>query len=242
MKIEILYPEFCNLYGELANVRYLKESMSDIEVIETRIKDRPRFIDGGIDLVYMGTMTERAQKIISDVLRPYKAEIEALINGGQAFLITGNALEVFGGKIYEDDAEYCEGIGIFDFISKRSSINRVNHLYVGDFAAGDEKIQVVGFKSLFGYAYGDGLKENFCDTVLGYGTNEEIKEEGIRRNNFFGTYLIGPLLILNPIFTEWLMREVLHRPDEKPAYFKEAMEAYECRLDEYLNSGKPFVY
>ena len=26
MKIEVLFPEVCNLYGDLANIRYLKKS------------------------------------------------------------------------------------------------------------------------------------------------------------------------------------------------------------------------
>ena len=51
-------------------------------------------------------------------------------------------------------------------------------------------------------------------------------------NNFIGTYLLGPLLVLNPLFTARLMEE-LGRPGAKPAFFEQSMEAYERRLGEF---------
>ena len=60
-KIEILYPEICNLYGDLYNIEYLTRS-NLIEVIRTSLKERPAFVDQDIDLVYMGTTTERARR------------------------------------------------------------------------------------------------------------------------------------------------------------------------------------
>ena len=51
MKIEVLYPEICNLYGDLGNIRYLQKSCPELEVVETDLKSRPAFLDGGVDLV-----------------------------------------------------------------------------------------------------------------------------------------------------------------------------------------------
>ena len=34
MKIEVLFPEICNLCGDLMNVRYLQQSCPEIEVID----------------------------------------------------------------------------------------------------------------------------------------------------------------------------------------------------------------
>ena len=64
MKIEVLFPEICNLYGELGNIRYLKKSCPDIEVVETAINDRPLLVSEVPDLIYMGTMTESALELI----------------------------------------------------------------------------------------------------------------------------------------------------------------------------------
>ena len=61
MKIEVLYPEIANLYGDLENVIYLQKSNPEIEVVETHLTDVPLFVSEKPALVYMGTMTERAQ-------------------------------------------------------------------------------------------------------------------------------------------------------------------------------------
>lgn len=242
MKIEVLYPEICNLYGELGNLRCLRESLPDAEIIETHLKDKPAFLSEDVNLVYMGTMTERSQILVIDALKPYVEEIKARIDAEIPFLITGNAMEIFGKDIIEDGVKVSEGLGIFDFCAKRDSIHRVNHLYVGDFHTGDETIKIVGFKSLFGYAYGEGLKDKLFDTVLGFGSNEEIKEEGIRYKNFMATYITGPILILNPLWTKWLMQELMGAEGALPIHYEEAMDAYNARLEEYLTPGKGFIY
>ena len=38
MKIEILYPELCNLNGDMGNIRYLKKCVPEIEILETTIR------------------------------------------------------------------------------------------------------------------------------------------------------------------------------------------------------------
>ena len=53
MKTEILFPEVANLCGDLMNVTYLRQSCPEMEVVETGLKDRPAFPDGGVDLVYV---------------------------------------------------------------------------------------------------------------------------------------------------------------------------------------------
>ena len=48
----MLYPELSNLYGDSANIKYLKDSFPEIEIIETNIGERPTFLNKGkVDLV-----------------------------------------------------------------------------------------------------------------------------------------------------------------------------------------------
>ena len=56
----------------------------------------------------------------------------------------------------------------------------------------------------------------------------------MRRKNFYGTYLIGPLLVMNPYFTQYLM---YHMGIEKPklAYSEAVKDAYRQRLTEFEN-------
>ena len=45
MTIEILYPEVCNLYGDLMNIEYLRRAVPEAEVVKTSLKTRPAFLD-----------------------------------------------------------------------------------------------------------------------------------------------------------------------------------------------------
>ena len=57
MKIEILYPEVGNLFGDSQNVQYLRLSLPEAEFIETDLTARPAFADTDVDMIYLGPMT-----------------------------------------------------------------------------------------------------------------------------------------------------------------------------------------
>ena len=250
MKIEILYPEICNLYGDLANIRYLKECLPQAEIIETPLQSRPAFADAPVDLVYMGTTTENGQILALEQLRLIRESIFERIREGGNFLITGNAMELFGASIEEDGEEVARGLGVFPGIARRSSINRFNSLFLGTFdTAEEEPIRIVGYKSQFGHTFGpekegEGTLESMAlfSALRGPGMNRYAKGEGIRINNFLATYVIGPLLILNPPFTKWYIRNQLGVPIEELAYEKAAMDSYQCRVEEYSDPNTGLYY
>ena len=159
MKIEILFPEFCNLFGDIFNMKYLKMCLPDAEFIETALDDEPKFVKEEVNLIYLGPMTENTQEKVINVLMPYKARIEELIEKNVVFLFTGNALEVLGKYIENEDGSRIEGVGIFDVYSKRDMMNRHNSYLVGKF----EDIELVGFKSQFTMMYGDNSNEYFLE-------------------------------------------------------------------------------
>lgn len=41
MRAEILFPEVCNLYGDLQNVYYLRRCCPSLEIVETDLRSRP---------------------------------------------------------------------------------------------------------------------------------------------------------------------------------------------------------
>ena len=45
MKIEILFPEFCNLFGDTYNMIYLEKTLPDAEFIRTPIGGAVRFTE-----------------------------------------------------------------------------------------------------------------------------------------------------------------------------------------------------
>ena len=226
MKIEILFPEVCNLFGDMFNMKYLKMCLPDAEFIETALDDEPAFAKEDVNLIYLGPMTENTQEKVIERLLPYKARIEELIDKNVVFLFTGNSIEVLGKYIENEDGSKIEAIGIFDVYSKRDMMHRHNSYLVGKY----EDIEIVGFKSQFTMMYGDNSSSYFVEVEKGIGLNKESKLEGIQKNNFIGTYILGPLLILNPLFTKKLINKM--GADAHIALEEETMAAYEARLKE----------
>ena len=229
MKIEILFPEYCNLFGDLGNMMYLKACMPEAEFIETPMNEEPAFAAEDMNLVYMGPMTERVQEKVIKKLKPYKARIEELINARKCFLFTGNAMEVLFREIIDGD-RVIPGLNIFDF----SAVRDYEHRYNGNFYGEFNERKIVGCKTQFTMAYGPNEHACFAKTIRGIGINKSSIYEGVRRKNFYGTYLIGPLLVMNPYFTQYLM---YHMGIEKPklAYSEAVKDAYRQRLTEFEN-------
>ena len=224
-KVELLFPELCNIYGESYNVDYLRRCSDEIEVINTNHMDTPAFVNEDVDMIYLGCTTERKQEQIIGILSQYRDRIIELIDKGVIFLATGNAVEIFGNYI-EDAGRKIDALGIFDFYSVRyMRRDRHNSQFIGTF----DDITVLGHRSQFSFAYGD-FDDNFIDIQKGIGMNPDTKKEGVRRNNFYGTYSLGPFLILNPLFAKKLMR--IMGIDDTLCFEKEIVEAYEYRLTE----------
>lgn len=244
MKIEVLYPEIANLYGDLENITYLQKSNPEIEVVETHLTDVPLFVSEKPALVYMGTMTERAQLLVIEALKPHLEALQKRIADGTLFLMTGNALEIFGSRIEDVDGTSVECLGLFPTVARRDMMHRYNSLYLGKF----EGMDVVGYKSQFTQSYRmpdaaavyPDVKAAW-ETTRGPGLNPDMTGEGLRVNNFIATYVIGPILVLNPLLAKWFLRE-MGTSEPKLAFEDAAMEAYRVRTEEYSNPNTGFYY
>ncbi len=229
MKIEVLYPELCNLNGDIGNIKYLQKCLPDSQIIETSINEQPKFInEEDIALVYMGTLSERSQEIVIKQLKPYTENIKQKIEHGQVCLFTGNSVEVLGKYIENEDKSKIEGLNIFDIYAKRDMLHRHNSFYLGEY----EDIEILGFKSQFTMLYGNNEQNYLFKVNMGIGINENSTLEGIHQNNFFATYLIGPFLILNPYFTLKLLK-VMGIKEPKLAFEHAVLEAYNVRLKKF---------
>lgn len=233
IKIEILFPEYCNLFGEIGNIRYLKLCLPNAEFIETSFLQTPAFADTDVDMIYMGPSTENAQEKIISKLMPYKERLSELMNNGAVMLFIGNALEIFGEYIMDEDKKIpC--LSIFDFYAVRHMMNRYGGLVLAKF---QDNIDIAGFKAQFTTAHADEdylKKISFVTVQRGYGFDKKNSFEGIHKNNFFGTYLLGPLLILNPDFTKYLL-SLLGIENPALPFEDDVYKAYQLRLAEFQN-------
>ncbi len=230
MIVESLYPEYANLYGDPGNIRYLQKCLPDAEFVFTSLHDEPAFATRPVDFLYMGPMSESAQEKAIAHLRPHAARLQELIESGTVCLFTGNAMEVLGEAIYTDEGDTVEGLGLLPLTARRDMMHR----YAGYFKGRCEGFDMVGFKTQFTMATPTGEEIGFATATHGIGLNKQTKVEGVRLHNFFGTYLLGPVLVLNPPFTRYLLRLMKAEPETLP-FEDTAMEAYRRRLKDFEN-------
>ena len=234
MIIEVLYSDYF-LFGDEANAEYIKKCLPESEFIYTQIHDKPHFAENDVDLIYMGAMSENNQVRVINALMPFKNRLGELIQKGVHMLFTANACDILGQYI-EDSGEKTECLGLFDFHVVRKMLNRFNGMTLGAYKG----MEIVGFKSQFGLAYGGTDEEKFFDVTRGSGLNPECNWEGFQRNNLIATYLIGPFLILNPTFTKHWLAEISGKEIELP-FESVTMEAYKARLEEFKAPDRKII-
>lgn len=234
-KVEFLYPEFTYLYGESFNVEYLKKCSKEIQVIETHVGESPKFITGGADMVYIGSMTEDDQEKTIELLKPFRNFIIHAIQSGTVFVVTGNALEIFGTRIIgddvlSDDKKEVQGLCIFDMMTVRKLREpRQNSYFLGNFSG----MLTIGFRSQSSFTYSEN-DYSFIKVYKGSGMNPDTDKEGIHVKNFFATYSLGPFLMMNPIFTKYILRKLGLKDD---LYLEDhVQEVFDNKLEELRNN------
>lgn len=236
MKIEVLFPEVCNLCGELTNISYLKQCCPTIEVVETDLHTRPRFLDEEVALVYIGSATERGLQLVIDALRPYLSEIKTKIEAGQFILATGNAPDALCEAVESDKADTFQGLGILPGTVRYRMMARHNSFYLGKW----DDMDVVGFKSLFGFTY-DSTASAWFTTTRGVGRDgKDGTPDGFRCQELYATHLIGPLLVLNPPLARWVLRKI--GAPETLAFDEAITAAYEKRVAEFAEPHRNYMY
>ena len=220
--IEVIYPEFQNIYAELYNIEYLKKCNKNIKIIYTHYNDEPYFVNNDVDMIYMGSMPDSKIEPTIKKLTPYKDRIKAMIDNNTLFLITGNALEIFGEKVIDD--KKINDLNIFKYTAIKDMNKKYSSWYLGKYRS----LNIIGHKSQFSIL--QNVENGFITTIKGCTTDMHNSNEGIHHKKFYGTYLLGPILILNPKFTKLILKELGLK--DALAFEKDIVKAYQLRLKE----------
>ena len=244
IKIEVLYPEVANLYGDAFNPQVLYRSYPDsMNIIETHLNEKPAFASGEADFVFMGAMPEKYQELAIGLLGKYRDAFSDYVASDCPALFTGNAFEIMGDYIETDSEEQIETLGIYSGYAKRDMVNRYNSMYHGVFVDdkfGAGEIPIVGFKSQFTKLHGVSDDAHLFKTSKERDAENSSVDEGVRKNNFMGTYLNGPLLIMNPAFAKYILG--LLGIEEPHVIYEDVMEyAHKKRLEDALNPNTSFA-
>lgn len=187
MKIAYLYYDFLNLYGESGNIKIisnvLKQNKIKHEILYLSLDDELDF--NSYDLVYIASGTEDNQKIALKHLSKYKKDIKKYIDDNKFMLVTGNSVDLFGQSI--DDYK---GLGIFDYTVKQEK-RKMEEVYIDGNII---KNKILGFVN--NNSYISEIKYPLFDN------------EGIKYNNFYATYVLGPILVRNPEFLKYFLNEL----------------------------------
>lgn len=207
MKILHLFPDLMNLYGDYANVLALERALTqkgeEVEIMRRSIGDSLYFSE--FDFIYIGSGTERNQKVALEYLFGCCEAIKSAADGGAVILATGNSFEMFGRKITDRDKKVHEGLGLFDFITEEGA-ERI----VTDSVVEFEGRELIGFVNKASGIYG--IKEPLFTVKQGAGNNpKDASAEGIHAGSFYGTHIIGPLLIRNPSMAEYFAELLISR-------------------------------
>lgn len=236
IKIASLYYDILNLYGENGNIRALKRFIErqDVkcEVYFLSINDKIDFNE--YDVFYMGMGTEDGIKLVlSDIIK-YKDIINKVINEGKFFIITGNSLELFGKYIIDEKDNKIETLNIFNYYTKWKDFRIVESTY------GYSKLikePIIGFQNRLGNIYD--IDKPLIKIKEGTGSNIKSNIEGYNYKNFYGTYLLGPLLIRNPHFTNYIIKKIILSKNKKyklKIYNRiTEIKAYNTYLDNFIN-------
>jgi len=198
IKILHLFPKLLSLYGEYGNVRviekYLKENGYSTVCDECEYPDKTDLT--GYDFFYVGSGTEANLVEASKRLLQKKDCVNNLISEGRVFLVTGNAMSLFGKAISMNGNEY-PAVASFDYSTETYTDKR----FSGDILTDDSNI----FESkLIGYintsCVYSGIGEGICRILLNpeLGNDKKSASDGFKANNFFATQLIGPFAVKNP--------------------------------------------
>lgn len=203
MKITILYLyyDILNLYGESGNMKALKQYLEalniDVHIKFATLNDEINLKN--VDMIYLGMGSENNQLLALKHLKKYKKEIKEYILNGNFVLATGNSLELFGKAIDQEKA-----LNIFSFSSKKVEYRIV-----------DEALYKTNLLSsyILGFTNRNSILINndnpLFNVIKGVGCEPNENIEGYHYKNFYGTYLIGPILIRNPEFLRYLVNELI---------------------------------
>ena len=205
IKILHLYYDIMNLYGEYGNLVILEDRIKEqgfsVSVDKKSINDEITFND--YDFIYIGCGTEKNQHVVLEHLKNYKDELKVYIEEGKVILATGNSYEMFGKVI---DSE--EGLGIFDFEVLRTPDRITSDVIYKSIILQNETVGFVNKMSNIVHNLNP-----FYEVVFGVGENEKNDHEGVKYKNFYGTYVLGPILVRNPEFLKYLVNLICTKRD-----------------------------
>lgn len=225
-----LYPDELGGAGDRGNVLALTARLSAAG-IETELVEHHRgdVLPDSADVVLVGNGPLSAMRTILDDLRSNAATISGWCDAGVPFFAYGSGAELLGRRIELLDGSTIEGLGAFPFVATRVTKRTVGYVVVDS-----QWGRLVGFEDNASEWSLESGAEPLGQVSLGDGNGDG--GEGVLAGSSIATQVGGPVLPLNPILTDVLVREVARRlgvalPQRSP----------NSELDEYARRAREVI-
>lgn len=236
IRIAHLYYDLMNLYGDNGNIKPLIYSLQE-QGINTyceklSINDKINFND--YDVFVIGSGTENNLFRVLQSLKLHKDDIKTAIESGKFFLCTGNSLDLFARVIIDAAGNLYNGLNIFNY-----DVTQISNRLVGEVLF---KCPLIN-KNIIGFQNQSSKIENFefnlFEVIRGIGSFKGSKKEGIHYKNFYGTYVLGPLLVRNPEFLKYFVTSLIKFKDANYELKNFNLELDQKAYDEFMDNHYP---
>ena len=213
MKITIgyLYNDLLNLYGDEGNIKALKYHLEEqgvnVEIKYMTVGDKKDF---NVDFLYIGSGTENNILVALEDLKQDKDKLKEYLDSNKPLLATGNSVELFGNYLIIN--KKIKALGLIDYVCMHQE-RIVKDVKV--------KTNLVD-ESIIGF-------ENHSGKNIS--SNDDIFNEG----SFYGSYIIGPILVRNPELCSLFVHRLI---DSKEKDFVYGDEDYEFEKEAYKKAVK----
>jgi CobQ-like glutamine amidotransferase family enzyme len=233
-----LYYDLLNLYGENANTRSIKYNLELNKIkVNIDLKSLNDEIDfNKYDLIYIGSGSEDNMKLaLQDILKR-KKEIKKFIESNKYLILTGSSMDLFGKHIKTLD-DKLDALNIFDYyteyLTETNLKNAAKNRVVGEIKATTDLINetIIGFQNRCDLVHN--IKTPLFKTQTQYSNDLTNEEEGFTYKNVYATHIIGPLLIRNPYFTDYILAKLCN---DKNLKYKSLDETAKTAYKKYLEN------
>ncbi|HEX3015767.1 MAG TPA: glutamine amidotransferase [Desulfobacteria bacterium] len=214
LRICHLYPDLMDLYGDRGNIITLVKRCNwrgiEVEIVPISLGQKIDFRE--MDLVFFGGGSDREQGLLFDDLSGRRENLVKAIEDGLVVLAICGGLQLLGRYYQIPDGTKIPGLEILDLWTIASNKRLIGNVCLEvNLGEGPNSLNtLVGFENHSGQTHLGQVKP-LGKVMRGHGNNGQDGWEGAMYRNVFGTYLHGPLLPKNPIFTDHLLKLALQR-------------------------------
>jgi CobQ-like glutamine amidotransferase family enzyme len=210
LKIAHLYPELLNIYADRGNIITLCQRCLwrgiDASVEGFTLGEEPGWDE--FDLFYLSGGQDREQNLVCRDLASKGVGLIDAVEGGAVMLSICGGYQLLGDFYRAADGSEMEGVGLF-----KAHTIAGNDRFIGNEVIETEitgrKLRLAGFENHGGRTYLDTGQKPLGGVISGHGNNGSDGFEGVIYKNAIGTYLHGPLLPKNTVFTDFLIKRAL---------------------------------